>query len=175
MRNPWTIEGERVKISAPEYEWGKIGDLNNPEDDVVHVNVNEGPAILINKKKLFLIYSAIGCWTDSYCLGMLTFIGLKNPLDPAAWKKNPDPVFKQKPGYGVYAPGHNCFFKSPDGEENWILYHANSKPGQGCGRFRSPRAQKFTFKEDGSPDFGEPMKQGLLLPVPSTGKMKNLK
>jgi len=175
MRNPWTIEGERVKISAPEYEWEKIGDLNNPEDDVVHVNVNEGPTILINKKKLFLIYSASGCWTDSYCLGMLTFIRLKNPLDPAAWKKNPDPVFKQKPEYGVYAPGHNCFFKSPDGEENWILYHANSKPGQGCGRFRSPRAQKFTFKEDGSPDFGEPMKPGLLLPVPSTGKMKNLK
>ncbi len=171
MKNPWTIEGERVRISFPEYEWEKIGDLNNP-NDVPHVNVNEGPVILFNRKKLFLIYSASGCWTDSYCLGMLTFTGKKNLLDPGEWKKNPHPVFKQDPENGVYAPGHNSFFKSPDGKENWIIYHANSAPGQGCGRFRSPRAQKFTFKKDGSPDFGEPVKPGLQLPAPSSRNIR---
>lgn len=172
MRNPWTIEGERVRISAPEYDWEKIGDLNNP-NDVPHVNVNEGPVSLINKKKLFLIYSASGCWTDSYCLGMLTFTGKDNLLDPAAWKKNPLPVFKQKPESGVYAPGHNSFFKSTDGNENWILYHANAETGQGCGRFRSPRAQKFTYDRDGNPDFGEPVKAGFPLQVLSEGQRKN--
>jgi len=88
-------------------------------------------------------------------------------MDPAAWKKSPEPVFKQSVENGVYAPGHNSFFTSPDGEEGYILYHANSKPGQGCGGFRSPRAQKFTWKKDGAPNFGIPVKEGEALPAPS--------
>ncbi len=171
MQNPWTIESERVRISTPEYDWEKVGDLNNP-NDVPHVDVNEGPVILSNQDKLFLVYSASGCWTDSYCLGMLTYTGGKDLLDPAAWKKNASPVFRQKPEAGVYAPGHNSFFRSPDGKENWILYHANSAPGQGCGRYRSPRAQKFTFNKNGMPDFGEPVETGIPRPVPSEGLKK---
>lgn len=166
MKDPWTINSERVKISAPTYDWETVGDLSNP-NDVPHVNVNEGPVALIHNGKLFIFFSASGCWTDNYCLGMLTFTGKDNLLDPAAWLKNPLPVFRQKPESGVYAPGHNSFFVSPDGNENWILYHANSAPGQGCGRFRSPRAQMFTWKKDGSPDFGEPVKQDTPIPVPS--------
>ena len=166
MKNPWTIDGNRVKISSPEYNWETVGDLNNP-NDVSHVNVNEGPVALIHNGKLFIVYYASGCWTDVYCLGMLTFTGKDNVLDPGAWNKNPLPVFKQKPESGVYAPGHNSFFTSPDGKENWILYHANSASGQGCGKYRSPRAQLFKWKADGRPDFGEPLKTDIPLPVPS--------
>jgi GH43 family beta-xylosidase len=170
MKNPWTIEGERIRISAPEYDWEKIGELNRVE--IPHVNVNEGPVALLNKGKIFLIYSASGCWTDAYCLGMLTFKGKGTLLDPSSWIKNPDPVFRQKPASGVYGPGHNSFFTSPDGTENWILYHANPETGQGCGRFRSPRAQKFTWKQDGSPDFGEPLSTDIPIEIPSEGKRK---
>jgi hypothetical protein len=48
MKNPWTIESPRVRISTPEYPWEKIGDLHpkNPALDPVHVDVNEGPEIL---------------------------------------------------------------------------------------------------------------------------------
>src|SRR5258708_6156184 len=35
-----------------------------------------------------------------------------------------------------------------------ILYHANSKPGRGCGWHRAPRAQPFTWNVDGTPNFG---------------------
>ena len=171
MKNPWTIDGNRVKISSPEYDWETVGDLNNP-NDVPHVNVNEGPVALIHNGKLFIIYSASGCWTDVYCLGMLIFTGKDNVLDPGVWNKKPLPVFKQKPESGVYAPGHNSFFTSPDGKENWILYHANSAPGQGCGKYRSPRAQLFIWKADGSPDFGEPVKTDIPLPVPSERNRK---
>jgi GH43 family beta-xylosidase len=166
MKNQWTIEGDRVRISAPEYDWEKIGDLNRVE--VPHVNVNEGPVSLVHNGKLFLIFSASGCWTDSYCLGMLTFTGKDDLLNPASWIKNPYPVFRQKPDSRAYAPGHNSFFSSPDGVENWILYHANSDAGQGCGRYRSPRAQKFTWKDDGTPDFGEPLSAGIPVEIPST-------
>jgi GH43 family beta-xylosidase len=67
----------------------------------------------------------------------------------------------------VYAPGHNSFFKSPDGKEDWILYHANSLPGQGCGGFRSPRAQKFSWDKNGFPVFGIPVSEKEVLAVPS--------
>ena len=88
-------------------------------------------------------------------------------MDPESWIKNPQPVFKQSPANGVYAPGHNSFFKSPDGQQDWILYHANDKPGQGCGRFRSPRTQPFKWNEDGTPNFGEPVSTKLAIEIPS--------
>lgn len=166
MSDPWTVTGERVKLSSPELEWETHGDLNNP-NDVPHVNVNEGPQILRHGDKLHLIYSASGCWTDNYCLGMLSTAANSNILNAASWNKFPEPVFRQHPANGVYAPGHNSFFKSADGQEDWILYHANDKPGQGCGKFRSPRAQKFTWKADGTPDFGVPVAAGTKLDIPS--------
>jgi GH43 family beta-xylosidase len=166
MKNPWTLEGNRVRLSSPTLEWERHGDLNDP-DNPPHVAVNEGPQFLQHSDRVFLIYSASGCWTDYYALGMLSTYADSNFLDSASWIKNPEPVFMQSVKNGVYAPGHNSFFKSPDGKEDWILYHANSAPGQGCGRNRSPRAQRFTWDEDGTPNFGEPVKTEVPLAVPS--------
>ena len=168
MQNPWTIKGERRKISGPEYEWELHGDLG-ANSQPPHVSVNEGPQILINGDKLFLVYSASGCWTDFYALGMLSLKG-KDPMDAKAWVKSEKPVFKQSPENGVYAPGHNSFFKSPDGKEDWILYHANSKPGQGCGGFRSPRAQRFYWNKDGTPNFGIPLSTDAAVEIPAEQK-----
>lgn len=166
MENPYTIKGERVKVSSPEFDWEKHGDLhdaNNPP----HVNVNEGPEMLQHDGKLFLVYSASGCWTDYYALGMLTAKASANLMDPKSWKKSPTPVFQGSEENSVYAPGHNSFFKSPDGKEDWIIYHANPKPNCGCGGQRSPRIQRFTWKKDGSPDFGIPVKAGIALTSPA--------
>lgn len=58
MKNPWTIEGVRTKVSSPELEWEIHGDLNK-NDIPNHVNVNEGPEILKHQNKIFLIYSAV--------------------------------------------------------------------------------------------------------------------
>ena len=166
MKNPWTVEGRRTLLSAPTYSWEKNGDLNNP-NDVRHVNVNEGPEILRHGNKLFLIYSVSGCWTDYYALGMSTANADADIMKASSWTKTNHPVFKQSPENKVYATGHNSFFTSPDGKEDYILYHANSEPGQGCGRHRSPRAQKFTWNADGTPNFGEPVAAGVALHVPS--------
>ncbi|MFD0793711.1 family 43 glycosylhydrolase [Mucilaginibacter litoreus] len=166
MKNPWTIDGQRSKISGPLYDWEKNGDLGK-DSNPPHVNVNEGPEILMHGDKLFLIYSASGCWTDFYALGMLTASANSNLLDPKSWTKLTKPVFERSVKNAVYAPGHNSFFKSADGKEDWIIYHANSKPGQGCGGFRSPRMQKFTWNADGSPIFGEPIAEGVKLVAPT--------
>ena len=171
MKNPWTLEGKRVRLSSPNLDWEQHGDLHDPYNPP-HVNVNEGPEFLQHGDRVFLIYSASGCWTDFYALGMLSTHADNNLLDSASWAKSPQPVFKESVENGVYAPGHNSFFKSPDGTQDWILYHANAAPGQGCGKHRSPRAQSFTWNADGSPNFGEPVKAGVPLFVPSEKKTK---
>lgn len=169
LKNPWTVDGDRVRISSPVFDWERHGDLHDA-DNPPHVAVNEGPQALQHGKNLYLVYSASGCWTDHYSLGLLAFTGNDNLLDSASWKKSAKPVFATSAENKVYAPGHNSFFKSPDGREDWILYHANSAPAQGCGRARSPRAQPFAWDRNG-PVFGTPVKEGESLPVPS-GKQK---
>jgi GH43 family beta-xylosidase len=169
MTSPWALDSVRTKISSPQLDWETHGDLNNP-NDVPHVNVNEGPEVLSHKDKLFLIYSASGCWTDFYALGMLTASANSDLMNAESWTKSTQPVFRQSIKNKVYAPGHNSFFKSPDGKEDWILYHANDKPGQGCGQYRSPRTQPFKWKEDGTPDFGEPVSTKLAIKIPSENK-----
>ncbi|RYE13622.1 MAG: glycosyl hydrolase family 43, partial [Sphingobacteriaceae bacterium] len=120
MKDPLTIDSKRICISTPTSDWEKYGDLNDKE--LPHVNVNEGPQALQHNNKLFVIFSASGCWTDYYTLGMLTFTGKNNLLDSASWKKSPQPIFKGSAANSVFAPGHNSFFKSPNGKEDWILY-----------------------------------------------------
>ncbi|HUQ67796.1 MAG TPA: glycoside hydrolase family 43 protein [Flavitalea sp.] len=159
MLNPWTLETPRALISSPDYSWEKVG---SPPA------VNEGPEILVNPSgKIFLVFSASGCWTDDYALGMLALNTGGNPLTPGDWTKAPAPVFSKKTANSVYGPGHNSFFKSPDGTEDWILYHANPASGQGCGDARSPRIQKFTWNADGTPNFGEPVSTTANIQKPS--------
>jgi len=148
MENPWTIDGDRVLLSRPEFSWESVGaNADEPK-------VNEGPTLLKGIDKLFLVYSASGCWTDDYCLGMLTVNANVDLLDPASWTKSTEPVLKTSVTDKVFAPGHNSFFKSLDGQEDWILFHANDNSGDGCGDLRKPRIQKVFWRTDGTPDFG---------------------
>jgi hypothetical protein len=87
-----------------------------------------------------------------------------DPLSPSSWTKKSTPVFHRSDANGVYGPGHNGFFTSPDGTENWIVYHANSSSSGGCGNGRTTRAQKFTWNSDGTPNFGTPVALGTSLP-----------
>jgi GH43 family beta-xylosidase len=173
MENPWTLATDRVEVSKPEYAWERIFEI--PEGWTTwsppqNVYVNEGPEVLSHGDKLFLIYSASGCWTPNYSLGMLTADAESDLLDAASWTKSPEPVFVHSPENGVYGTGHNSFFKSPDGTEDWILYHANDEPQQGCGEFRSPRAQLITWREDGTPDFGVALPTSMRIKKPSGTK-----
>ena len=179
LENPWTIKGQRARISTPEYPWEKMGDRDrqlkrdpekNPALDVeepVHIDVNEGPEVLQHGDKIFMVYSASACWTDYYELGMLTASASDDLLNPASWKKSPLAMFWQSPKAHAYGSGHNSFFKSPDGTEDWIIYHANPEANQGCGSHRAPRAQPFTWTSDGTPDFGRPVAVGEPVKRPS--------
>ena len=160
MSDPWTIQGNRVQLSTPTFDWEKLG----------FPDVNEGPQILKNAGgRVFLIYSASGCWNDDYALGMLTLKANGDPMNAADWTKSASPVFTKNPTASAYGPGHNSFYKSADGTEDWIIYHANpsSGQGQGCGNNRSPRTQKFTWNADGTPNFGAPVSINTPITKPS--------
>lgn len=166
LKDPWTIDSDRVLLSYPKYPWEHVGDLPN-RPAMPHVNVNEGPEILKHDADIFLVYSGSACWTDYYELGVVRAKSGANLLDAAQWTKYDHAFFKQSREAGVFGPGHNGFFKSPDGKQDWIIYHANPKTGEGCGRFRSPRIQPFSWNADGTPQFGEPLSTGQELPKPS--------
>jgi len=155
MSNPWTISGSRVLLSEPEYEWERMD-----------LNVNEAPVALYHDDDIFVVYSASHCATPYYKLGMLTYLG-GDPLNPESWEKHPEPIFEQSPENGVFGSAHNGFFKSPDGTEDWIIYHANDSAEGGCDNARTTRAQPIRWNDDGTPDLGIPVATTEVIPAPS--------
>jgi GH43 family beta-xylosidase len=153
MGDPVTLAGPRVEFSRPTHAWEARG----------RPHVNEGPHALFRNRSIHLIYSASGAWTDHYCLGRLTARHGSDLLAPASWAKHPEPVFSA--GNGVVSPGHASFTRSPDGTEDWILYHTARH--RGAGFRRRVHAQSFCWNEDDTPDFGSPASADAPLPLPA--------
>ena len=151
MSSPTQISGQRVLISRPTYLW---------ETSVSPIN--EGPVTLQHDSRVFIVYSANASWTNKYCLGLLTLTG-GNPLQASSWVKSPEPVF-QSSGT-VYGPGHASFTVSPNGTQDWIVYHAAKYSRAGW--TRDVRIQPFTWTKAGLPDFGTPLATSTLLRVPA--------
>jgi GH43 family beta-xylosidase len=152
MSNPWTITGDRVRISTPVYDWEKHG-----------LSLNEGPTMLKKDGQLHIIYSGSGFWRPEYALGQLTLTG-GNPMSAASWTKKNTPVFSRTSN--VVGTGHASFVKSPDQGEDWIVYHAHNDPNVWTGG-RDVRIQEFGWNADGSPNFGSPIDSGQPTQGPS--------
>ena len=164
MLSPTELGDAEVVLSKPDLEW---------ECDLQPTN--EAPQILTHGGDIFVAYSASAYWSPHYQLGMLRARSGTDLADPAAWTKSPQPLFSQSPGNGVFGPGHNSFVRSPDGAEDWILYHAwPCAPGVGVKDQRSPRAQRFGWREDGWPEFGEPVAVGARLAESAVAKKRKI-
>jgi GH43 family beta-xylosidase len=148
MENPWTLRLPATRLTLPEFEW-----------ETQLYKVNEGAAVLKRNGRIFLAYSASG--TDhNYCMGLLTASEDADLLDPASWTKSAEPVFRSSVAHGIYGPGHNSFTRASDGTD-LLVYHArNYKELIGnplTDPNRHTRVQPIHWREDGSPDFGEPL------------------
>lgn len=148
MSNPYTLSGPPVLLSTPTEPWETVG---NPD-------VNEGPWGFERDGNLFIVYSASGCWTDDYTLGLLTRTG-RGLLSADSWTKS-GPAFSRQPG--AYGPGHNSVVQDAHGQW-WNIYHANNAPGQGCAGLRRIRAQRIFWTPSGMPDFGAPVPAGSIV------------
>lgn len=156
MSDPLTLSGPRHLISEPDQPW---------EHSVAAIN--EGPQTFIHNGVVSIVYSADASWMPAYKLGMLVLTG-DDPLDRNSWTKV-GPVFEQftDTATPVYGPGHNSNpVPSPDGTEYWFFYHTKSLASPGWDD-RRIFAQRFTWSEDNTPVFGQPIPAEVAQTVPS--------
>ncbi|NIK68261.1 MULTISPECIES: family 43 glycosylhydrolase [unclassified Paenibacillus] len=157
MSDPLTISGPRVLLSEPDLEWEKAG---GPP------YINEGHSILRHNGQVHIVYSGAGSWTPFYALGMLSLKEGADPLVASNWTKAQEPILKMDEDAGVYGPGHNSFVTSPDGTEQWIVYHATTAATDGWAN-RKARAQKLTWDEAGKLQVGNPLSLDTAIEVPA--------
>lgn len=157
MSDPVTISGPRVLLSSPDQEWEMAG---GPP------YIQEGQAILYRNGRVFIVYSGAGSWTPFYSLGLLALKEGGSPLQPEDWERSTEPLMTMDETAGVYGPGHNSFVKSPDGTEDWIVYHGTTSPTDGWNN-RKARAQRISWNEQGLPEFGKPLSLETAIPLPS--------
>lgn len=166
MENPWTVSDQRIRLSYPMYGWESNGATEGKDE-----RVNEGPVFLLHNGKLSLVYSASGCWSEYYCLGLIEFKGddfsVDEIMNKSNWSKKSKPIFSA--ANEVYGVGHCTFFTSPDGSETWIAYHGMATPDAGESN-RFMYAQPITFDENDLPVIGDPLSRDTEIGVPSGEK-----
>lgn len=160
MSDPCTISSNRICISRPEQPWEQFSS-----------RINEGPAVLKRNGKIFIVYSCNGSWTKYYRLGYIVLDETKDPMDPSNWTKSPAAVFYRCDDTadrdGVNGVGHCSFTQSPDGTEDWIVYHVKNRNDDTYTSGRSTFIQRFSWNADGTPNFGTPVGWGEPVVVPS--------
>lgn len=154
LSNPWTVSGSPALISRPTFSW-----------ETGTAAVNEGPVQLTAPNgTIYLVFSATWCGNPNYQLGRATYNG--GPvLSQSSWVKFNGAIFTH--ANGQYSTAHNGFFKSPDGTEDWIVYHGVTNSGGACDNSRTTRIQKFTWNADNTPNLGAPLALTSDIAVPS--------
>lgn len=151
MSGPTTLMGEGVRIATATRPFERHG-----------APILEGPQALVHDGVLRIVYSASGSWTNRYGYGLLTATD-DDLLSPSSWTKSPRAVFSSTSE--VTSPGHGSFVRSPDGSEDWMVYH--TARFKGAGWDRQIAMQRFTWDADGAPAFGAPIEEGKPQQVPS--------
>ena len=154
MKDPFTLEGERVMIPASGFGCEEV---------------REGPYMIKHAKRLFLTYSACDTGKPDYKVGYLWMPDDKDPMKPASWTQEPEPLLERNDDARVFGPGHHSFFKSPDGKEDWIAYHGKTTR-EYTYRGRSTRVQKLEWDAEGFPKKIVPLSLEAEIPVPSGEK-----
>ena len=155
LATPLTFAAPPVRLTVPTLDW-----------EIRGYKVAEAPALLARNGKLFLTYSASA--TDArYCMGMLTANASADIMQAASWSKSPVPVFVSSPANSVYGPGHNSFTVDERGRDVLVYHGRDYEKITGDPLFdpnRHTRVQYFTYRADGTPDFGVPVRNG---PMPA--------
>jgi GH43 family beta-xylosidase len=119
--------------------------------------------VLQRNGRVFVVYSASASWQPTYKLGMLVLTAGGDPMNPRAWTKLSRPVFESTAT--TWGVGHCGFTQSPDGTEDWIVYHAKLERRPNWKR--AIHAQRFSWDCDGTPVFGAPVSACIGIAGPS--------
>ena len=111
LEDSLTLKTPQMLLTSPTYAWERHGFW-----------VNEGPAFICEKDRVFITYSASDTG-PAYCMGLLWADADADLMDISAWHKSPRPVFGTREDRGLYGPGHNSFFRDTEGQA-YMAYHA---------------------------------------------------
>ncbi len=145
LETPTRLKSVQVLLSTPDYEWERQGGFW----------VNEGPAVLKTKDKIYLAYSASATGA-CYCMGMLSAELCDDLTDPRVWKKERFPVLQTDADKKVFGPGHNCFCHGDEGETLCVLHFRDYEKIEGDpldDHNRHTHVIKVSFDENGTPMF----------------------
>lgn len=119
--NPFKLSSEKVLLSSPDYLWEKCG-----WDGINLAFVNEGPSVLHINEKVYIVYSAFGCWCKDYCLGLLELLG-DDPLSKGSWKKYDKLIFNSTKN--MIGPVHcSITIKNKHNNiERYMIFHSFNK------------------------------------------------
>ncbi|GAA5118758.1 family 43 glycosylhydrolase [Luteolibacter yonseiensis] len=124
----------------------------------------EGPRAILRNGKLIMTGAEGGFASKDYRLSALIYSPDAGPIDD---KKSWKPLGTLlKTTDDVWGPSRASFTTSPDGKENWVMYHSKIFNADDNG-MRAINIKKFTFKEDDTPDFGTAASPTSLLENPS--------
>ncbi|HTL34329.1 MAG TPA: glycoside hydrolase family 43 protein [Kofleriaceae bacterium] len=149
LSSPWTVAGVRTYLLAS-------GGCNE---------VREAPSIVQHAGTTFLVYSACDTGKPDYQLWALSIPMTADPMVAANWTQIAHPLFTRSDADGVWGPGSCSFFKSPDGTEDWLAYHAKNT-SQYTYDLRTTRAQRIDWAS-GEPDLGTPVRIDAELELPA--------
>ncbi|MEH7333919.1 family 43 glycosylhydrolase [Neobacillus drentensis] len=113
----------------------------------------EGPRVLQRDGKVFITVSEGDYQSNNYRLSY--FMNTDGDiLDKDSWSRKND-VFVATSD--VSGPARAGFVKSPDGKEDWMIYHSRVYKDTSRNWWRQVNIKKFGWNEDGTPNFGEPV------------------
>ena len=156
MSSPTKISGQPVLLSKPDHPW--------------EADINEGAFPIVRNGKVSVLYAANAAHLPQYCLALLHCTDPENILDRSVWVKEESPILTAQKD--IIGPGHACIVPSPDGSEDWLLFHSkfddnDTLPG---GWNRVINLHKLTWDEKDRPTFAPLKARGEKMPVPSGEK-----
>lgn len=161
MKSPTEFDGEGVLLCEAELPWELVPPYVGDSTIVEGAFFVKSP----DGKRLYVLYSANGCWSDDYALGVMEYKG-GDLVCTANWEKAPEPLMVK--GNGTYGPGHASYFYAPNGKDFYIAYHSMHEPNKTV--TWAPRflhIQRVYFDETGCPYIGEPVEMGRPMKEPN--------
>lgn len=116
------LSGDPRTVARPHADWHLFKKGRAMYDAVYDWHTVEGASVLVHGGKYYCFYSG-GAWEkENYGV---SYVVADHPLGPFTRPEGSDEalLMRSRPG-NVIGPGHNSFTTSPDGSQDWIVYHA---------------------------------------------------